>query len=135
MGDKRLVSFSVDAIFVRGPIRVLKDAINQGRFLEGVVLSVMYFERFGVDRLKGYFKERSVPLKPLNLDRRKVGIIMKLLEGFDIIDHGTHSLMGEVNTVRNKIVHELRHPDAIDREEAKRTIEKAIKCLEKLGVT
>ena len=129
------LSYSVDAILVRTPLRFLSDAIAARRFLEGVVVSVIYFERFGIDRLKEYFNSKNVPLDALKVESLRLQIIMRMLEGFSIIDHHIHSLMGEVCQYRNTIVHELRHPDAIDENKVKATIEKAIECLKALGAT
>jgi len=43
--------------------------------------------------------------------------------------------MGEVVKERNDIVHKLLHPDAMDENKAKNTIQKAIECLKALEVT
>jgi hypothetical protein len=127
------LSFSVDAILVRSPITFLRNEIAQRRFLEGVVVSVMYFERFGIDKLEDYFKHKNVPSTPITTPSLNLQKILRMLEGFDIIDPRIHSLMGEVCKVRNEIVHKLRNPDAINEEQAKETIEKAIECLKALG--
>lgn len=127
------MSFSVDAVLVRSPIRFLRDEIAQKRLLEGVVVSVMYFERFGSDRLEDYFKSKNVPSAPVNIQNLRMQTIMKMLEGFGVINHDTHSLMGEVCKVRNDIVHKLRNPEMIDEDQARQAIEKAIECLKALG--
>lgn len=135
-GSKTLrISLSVDTILVRSPLRFLSDAIKGKRFLEGVVVSVMYFERFGVDRLKEYFKSKDIPLEPMEIEDLRLKTILRMLEGFGIIDQPTHSSMGEVRRERNDIVHKLRHPDAIDEGKARKTIEKAMECLKALGAT
>lgn len=127
--------FTADAILLRSPLKFLYDTIEAERFLEGVIVAVMYFERFGKDKLKQYFKSKEIPLEPLKINNLRVKRVWELLEGFDIITHDTHSLMGEVCKQRNDIVHKLRHPDEIDEEKAKIAIEKAIKCLKALGET
>jgi len=71
----------------------------------------------------------------MNLENLRLKKMMSILEGFGIITQPIHSLMGEVVTERNKIVHELRNPDEINEEEARKTIEKAIQCLKGLGVS
>jgi protein tyrosine phosphatase len=129
---KRMVS--VDAIFVRSPLKFLNDAIVNQRHYEGVVVSVTYLERYGIDKLKKYFKTQGVPLEPMGLERLTFDKMTRMLEGFGIIDHHTHSQMNEVNVERNKIVQELRHPDALDKNEAEKTINKAISCLKALGI-
>ncbi len=55
-----------------------------------------------------------------------------MLEGFDLVSHRIHSLMGEACSERNHIVHKLRHPKKIDEKKAKEAIEKAIECLKAL---
>lgn len=122
-----------DAVLVRSPIRFLLEEIAQKRFLEGVIVSVMYFERFGSDRLEDYFKSKNVPSAPINIQRLKLQTIMKMLEGFSLIDQGTHCKMGDVCKVRNDVVHKLRDPELIDEHKAKEAIEKAIECLKALG--
>jgi hypothetical protein len=126
---------SVNMILVRGPLRFLNDTITQGRFLEGVVVSVMYFERYGIKKLEGYFKSKDIPVEPMKLEDISLSKIMSMLEGFGLIDHRTHSLMGEICTERNTIVHRIGSPDAIDEGKAKATIEKAIDCLKALGAS
>lgn len=56
VADTITLSGGIDVIFVRSPLRFLKDEISEKRFLEGIVVAVMYFERFGIERLKEYFK-------------------------------------------------------------------------------
>ena len=129
------ISFSIDAFLVRGPIKFLEDELKEKRFLEGVVVSVAYFERFGLEKLKGYFKSKGVPVEPLNLERLNIPAMTNMLERFGIIDNQTHSRMIEVNRVRNKIVHRLTHPDSINESETRIAIEQAIVCLKALGVT
>jgi hypothetical protein len=134
------ISFSIDAFLVRGPIKFLEDELKEKRFLEGVDVSVTYFERFGLEKLSDYFKSKGVPVEPLNLERLKIPAMTRMLERFGIIDNKTHSRMIEVNQVRNKIVHPhtvhgLKDPDAINGSEAKKAIETAIECLKALGVT
>ncbi|MGB8781018.1 MAG: hypothetical protein WCD81_10275 [Candidatus Bathyarchaeia archaeon] len=133
VSDSVSFSESADVILVRSPLRFLGDIIAQKRFLEGVVVSVMYFERFGTSKLQEYFKSKGIRLEPMKLQNMHLSKIMAMLEGFDLIDHRTHSLMGEVCKERNEIVHELSHPDAINEDKAKETIEKAIECLKALG--
>jgi len=128
-------SYSIDAIFVRSPIKYLTDTIKEKRFLEGLIVSVMYFERFGIEKLQEYFKSKNVPLEPMKVEDLRLPLILRMLEGFGIISQPTHSLMGEVCKERNNIVHKLKHPDAIDENRAKKAIEKAIECLKALGVS
>jgi len=59
--DHLHLSDSVDAILIRNPIRFLTDTIKEKRFIEGVVVSVIYFERFGIIRLKHYFQVSRNP--------------------------------------------------------------------------
>ena len=129
------VGYSVDVILVRSPLKYLQDMIAQDRLLEGVVVSVMYFERFGIERLKEYFKSKSIPIEPLKIEGLRLPVIMRMLEGFGIITQRIHSLMGEVCKERNEIAHKLKHPDAIDKTKTKKTIEKAIECLKALGLS
>jgi len=127
-------SASVDVILIRGPLRFLSDSIAQGRFIEGVVMSVMYFERFGTSRLIDYFKSKGIPIEPMRLENIHLSKITAMLEGFGLIDHRTHSLMGEVCEARNRIVHKITNPDTVNKSKAKETIEKAIECLKALQV-
>ena len=128
------ISASVDVILIRGPLHFLSDTITQGRFIEGVIVSVIYFERFGTSRLIDYFKSKGIPIEPMRLENIHLSKIIAMLEGFGLIDHRTHSLMGEVCKERNRIVHEITNPDTVDKSKAKETIEKAIECLKALRV-
>lgn len=128
------IGFSIDTILVRGPVRFLMDELAQNRLLEGVIVSVMYFEYLGSEKLKQYFKSKNVPLEPLDIDKLSVSKTMHLLQGFGLIGKGTHSKISEVISERNKMVHELQHPDSLDELKAKSTISKAIECLKEMGV-
>jgi len=126
---------TADAIIVRSPLTFLGQAIRNENFLLGVIVSGMYLEGFGKDRIKEYFQDKGVPIEPMDIERLKQENIPRMLEAFGIISQSIHSKWGEVNEHRNKIVHRLRHPDIIDEDRSKRTIEKAIECLKALGVT
>jgi len=128
------IGFGVDVILVRGPVRFLIDELAQNRLLEGVIVSVMYFEYLGSERLKQYFRSKNVPLEPLNIDKLSVSKTMHLLQGFGLISNGTHSKICEVISERNKIVHELQHPDSLNEGKARSIINKAIECLREMGV-
>jgi len=128
-------SYTIDAVLVRSPLKFLSDAIAQKRFLEGVIVSVMYFERFGLRRIKEYFESKSIPLKPMEIENLRLSTILLMLKGFQIISPKIHDLMGEVCKERNHIVHKMQHPDAIEETKARKTIEKAIECLKALGAT
>lgn len=125
----------IDTIFVRSPLRFLDDTIIQNRFFEGVVVSVIYLQHFGAERLKEHFKSKGIPTGPMRIEKLGLPAIGEMLEGFGIIDHHTHCLIGEVNQERNQIVHQLLHPDAMDEAKAMTTIQKAIECLKALGMT
>lgn len=131
--DTMSLHFSFDAVLVRGPIRYLNDTLSQNRLLEGTIVSVMFFERYGAEKLKEYFTSKGVPIEPLNIDKMKVSSIMRLLQGFSIIDCGTHGKICEVIKERNDIVHELDYPDSIDEQKLRNIIQKAIECLKTLG--
>jgi hypothetical protein len=128
------IGFGIDAILVRGPIRFLMDELDQNRLLEGVIVSVMYFEYLGGERLKQYFSSKDVPLEPLRIDQLSVSKVMHLLRGFGVISNGAHSKICQVVSERNKIVHELQHPDSLDENRARSVINKAIECLKEMGV-
>lgn len=126
---------SIDVILVRNPLRFLTDEVAEGRLIEGLVVSVSYFEYFGAKKLEEYFQSKGIPVIPMKIKEMRVAKITALLEGFGLISHEIHSSMGEVCEERNKVVHKLSNPDTIDKSKAKEMIEKAIECLEALGLS
>ena len=128
------IGYGVDALIVRSPLKFLQDTIEAERYIEGVVVSAMYLERYGVDELKKYFILKKVPLDPLNLDELYLSKIIDWLCGFGIIKPHIKGWMDEVRKERNSIVHELRSPDMLDTDKANDIIYKAIQCLNFLGV-
>jgi hypothetical protein len=128
------LSISSDAIIVRGPLKFLNDDLVQDRLLEGVIVSGMFFERYGVEMLKKYFGSKGIDVKPLKIDEMKVSQIMSILQGFGLITNGTHSKICEVLKERNRIIHKVMFPDTINEVKARATIQKAIECLKDLNV-
>ena len=107
----------------------MREAIRIGNWFEGVALSTVYLEWATFYRLRNYLASKRVRAKPF-LKRMNLFRLAQILEELRLIDHKTHSLIGEVNRYRNKMVHEDRTPDTIKPDEAKDIIEKALKCLE-----
>jgi hypothetical protein len=128
------LSFSADAIIVRGPLKFLNDDLVQDRLLEGVIVSGMFLERYGVEMLKKYFSSKGIDDKPLKIDEMKVSQLMSILQGFGLITNETHSKIGEVLKERNRIIHKVIFPDTINEVKARATIQKAIECLKDLNV-
>lgn len=126
---KKLFFPSIEVIEARNPEQVLREAIRKGNWFEGVALSTVYLEEATFYRLRNYLASKRVRARPF-LYRMNLSRMARILEELRIIDHKTHSLIGEVNAYRNKLVHEIRTPDAIKPDEAKDIIEKALKCLE-----
>ena len=51
--EKKIVC---NAVLVESPIKTLKKTIKDKEWFKGIVLSVTYFEHFGVLKLKEHFK-------------------------------------------------------------------------------
>jgi len=124
----KVVSPHVKVVNVRSPEVVLREAIKKGNWFEGVVLSTIYLEKASYYRLRNYLASKRVRARPF-LEGLSLYRLAQILEELRIVDQKTHSLIGEINRYRNKIVHETETPDAIDPKEAKDIIEKALKCI------
>ena len=48
--------FVCNAVIVESPIKTLEETIKNKEWFKGIVLSVTYFEHFGVLKLKEHFK-------------------------------------------------------------------------------
>jgi len=129
MDTIKLERLQIEFISVSIPTDVLKKAIKEERWFEGVMLSTIYLEEYAYHRLRNFLASKRVRARPF-LKHMNLSRIAQILEELRVIDHKTHSLIGEINKYRNKLVHEFRTPDAIKPNEAKQIIEKTLKCLE-----
>jgi len=125
-----LEPFWSKSIWVYSPNEVLRMAIENEQWIAGIVLSTMYFEHFGIEKLKEKFRGRIEPERIENLHLEAV-IMFLLASG--IIDENTYSKMLEISKERNKIVHRITGIVDLEPEEAEKLIKKAIKCLVALG--
>lgn len=129
MSEKK-IGQAVDIIVVRPAKEVLREAIEKGNWFEGVALSTVYLEEEAIRRVRIYLGRKRVKRPYAFLEGLRLARASRILEKLDIIDHKTHSLIGEINAYRNKIVHQERTPDVINPDEAKDIIEKALECLD-----
>lgn len=132
MSEKKIkhVGVPFKIIAVRPAKEVLREAIEKGSWFEGVALSTVYLEKSTIARLRRYLKKKGIKRPHPFLERLRLWKASRILEKLNIIDHKTHSLIGEINKYRNNIVHKSRTPDVIEPDKAKDIIEKALECLE-----
>lgn len=113
------------------PIKTLREAIKNKEWFKGIVLSVTYFEHFGLLKLKEHFKDKIDidKLKHLGVERMLI-----LLYGSDLIDSNIYSKMMKIRKKRNDLVHGswTQHIE-LDPHDAEGLIEQAIECLEILS--
>lgn len=120
-------------VIVESPIKTLQVAIKNKEWFEGIVLSVTYFEHFGLLMLKEHFKGKIEERKLKHLGVEQMII---LLYGSGLIDGNTYSKMMEIKKKRIKLVHDpWTQQIELDPQDAERLIEKAIECLEILTAT
>ena len=117
----------IEIIYTRRADEVLKEAIEKGNWFEGVVLAKEYLENYLFYRLRNYLGSKEVRARPF-LKGMTLWRMAWVLKELRIIDDKTHSMIAEVNQYRNRILHEYRHPEDIKPNEAKRIIEKTLKC-------
>ena len=115
-------------VIVESPIKTLRETVKSKEWFKGIVLSVTYFEHFGVLKLKEHFKGKidEGKLKDLGVEQMII-----LLYGSGLIDGNTYSKMMEIRKKRNKLVHDpWKQQIELDPQDAEKIIKKAIKCLE-----
>jgi protein tyrosine phosphatase len=108
--------------------------LSEDKLLEGIIVSGMFLERYGVEMLKKYFVSKGIDVKPLKIDEMKVSQVMSMLLGYSLITNKTHCKISEVLRERNRIIHKVMYPDLIDKDKVRDTIQKAIECLKDLNV-
>ena len=113
------------------PIKTLKEAIKNNEWFKGIVLSVTYFEHFGLLKLKEHFKGK------IGIDKLEyLGVeqMVILLYGSSLIDSNIYSKMTKIRKKRNDLVHGswTQHIE-LDPHDAEGLIKQAIECLELLG--
>ena len=115
-------------VIVESPIKTLRETVKSKEWFKGIVLSVTYFEHFGVLKLKEHFKGKidEGKLKDLGVEQMII-----LLYGSGLIDGNTYSKMMKIRKKRNKLVHDpWKQQIELDPQDAEKIIKKAIKCLE-----
>ena len=128
--EKKIVC---NAVIVESPIKTLEETIKNKEWFKGIVLSVTYFEHFGVLQLKEHFKGK-IFLDENKLKHLGVEKMIILLYGSGLIDGNTYSKMMEIKKKRIKLVHDpWTQQIELDPHDAEKLIEKAIECLEILG--
>lgn len=115
-------------VIVRPLDIILEEAIEKGNLFEGVVLSAVHLESSSIARLRRYLKKKGIKRPHPFLEGLSLWEASRILEKLDIIDQKTHSLIGDMNKYRNKVVHEFMTPDMIEPDKAKDIFKKAIEC-------
>jgi len=135
--ERILVSDSVHAIVIPSPIRLLQEAINQKDWFKGLIMSITYFEHFGINKLKEHFRSKGINIDPDKIDRLSLEEIIMVLYSCEIVDQPTYTKMIEVKKKRDKLVHQKKEAPIFEIEEgeAENLIKKAIECLKNLGAT
>jgi len=111
------------------PRQMLEDAIAEGAWFRGIVLSAALFEHFGSLILQSHLhhKVSNERLKSLTLER-----IIVFLRALDITSQPIYDKMLEIKDKRDDLAHK---PFAeVSPEQAESLIRKAIECLEYLKV-
>ena len=114
-------------VIVESPIKTLKETIKSKEWFKGIVLSVTYFEHFGLLKLREHFNDRidENKLKHLGVEQMII-----LLYGSGLIDGNTYSKMMKIRKKRNKLVHDpWKQQIELDSQDAEKIIKKAIECL------
>ncbi|MEM3705974.1 MAG: hypothetical protein QXX59_08725 [Candidatus Bathyarchaeia archaeon] len=125
---KQDLKVGVQKFLVKSPREILEDAIRNGEWFKGIVLSTAFFEHFGSIILERH-TNGGIRNNKLKLTLEK---ILRLLYDFKLVDESVYLKMQEIRKERNKLVH---NPFVdVDENRSRRLIEDAIGCLEKLGV-
>ena len=126
---KKPQKLRIEVIHNRRAEVVLKEAIDKGNWFEAVVLSSVYLESYAIDRLRKYLASKRVRGRPF-LHRMNLARAARILEELRLIDQKTHSMIGDINAYRNKVVHEFRNPEVIKPDKAKQIVDQTLKCFE-----
>lgn len=123
-----LIGYVMDKWGFCSPTDELKECIEREEWFKGVVLTTTFFEALGKRILVDSLKEK---VKPNKLDNWKLDQIIIALFALKIIDQRTYSKMMKIKKFRNNIVHldPLIKPK-ISSDEAKKTINAGIECIE-----
>jgi len=134
MSEKKTKRFKPLKIVIVRPLDIiLEEAIEKGNLFEGVALSVVHLESSCIRRLRIYLKKKGIKRPHPFLERLSLRKASRILEKLGIIDPKTHSLIGEINEYRNKVIHEFMTPDMIEPDKAKDIFKKAIECMKAIA--
>lgn len=129
--ETKELGFGIDVVFVNKPRLYIAEALRNKDWFKGIVSSATFFEHFGLEKLRKHFKGK---ISPERLDKLSLESIITLLFGCGIIDQPTYTRMIDVKDRRNDLVHKPWANVVINDKEGKMIIEKALKCLEAIGV-
>ena len=125
------IGLHAEAVIIRSPITYLSHSIGDRQLIAGIVMSDLFLERAGFKRLKKYFDEKYIPTER-DKNLKFTDVYHWLLE-FQLIDRNLNDRVSKIHNYRNKIAHEIDHPDLLNENEAIKIIETAIECLKALG--
>jgi uncharacterized protein YutE (UPF0331/DUF86 family) len=124
----------IEIISSRRAEDVLKEAIDKGNYFEAVVLSATYLEAHAIDRVGNYLASKGIRQRPF-LYRMNLSRASQILGELRLIDQKTRSMMRKVNKYRNTVIHDFKIPEAVKPDDAKRTVEKTLECLDEIALS
>lgn len=127
-------SVNASICLVHPPLRALKKSIEEEDSFRGIIFSSVYIETYGKERIIEYLKFHNSESKEISKAKslNLKGIINKMYS-LGIIDKVASSQLHELREKRNKIVHKKHDGQLIEKEDALRMIQNAIRILETLG--
>jgi len=121
----------VDAILVYSPekeLEILSSLARDGTKVDwkpAIILAATYLEKFGVERLRRYSKEKTIKLGK-ELEGLSLYHVTTFLYGLGLIEDKDFSQMTQIRVERNRIVHPKGTPRAYVGEEADKKYGKMI---------
>jgi hypothetical protein len=143
----RVSSYAI-ASFIQ-PIDLLKEAIENKKWFEGLILSATFFELFGFITLKTYYEVKKGKTYRTKIGEllKRMGLMNKILLLYlcDFIRPKTYDKMRRIVKERNNLVHRVRRINndfafeteisTEDKEKAIKLTAEAIECLKELGIS
>lgn len=122
----------IEFISCRRAEEVLKEAIDKGNYFEAVVLSATYLDAHATDRVGKYLTSKGIRRRPF-LHRMNLFTASRILVELRLIDQKTRSMMVKINDYRNTVIHDFKIPEAVKPDDAKRTVENTLRCLDEIA--
>lgn len=114
------------------PVEELRRFLSDKKYFVGIIMSTAFFEHYGMKKIKNHFDTSGIHIGENRIERLPLGEIIVVLYGLGLVTEQTYSKMFEVKQKRDNLVHDISAKYELTQNDGRRTLEKAIQCMDDL---